>query len=414
LKLLGQVTVAASSVGSRVRAAPKRLATHVDDANEQGSGASDLVTLFLCGDIMTGRGIDQVLPHPGNPRIHEEIVKSAVRYVELAEARHGEIRKPVAFSRIWGEALDELERVAPAVKIVNLETAITRSEDYWRGKAIHYRMHPDNTPCLTAAGIDCCALANNHVLDWGYAGLDETLAVLKSAGIGTAGAGSNAQQAAAPTFLEVEGQGRIVVYSLGSVTSGIPHEWAATRDGPGVNLIADTSQRSVKSVAAKVHELKRSGDIVVASIHWGSNWGYKIPVDQQRFARTLIDDGGVDVVHGHSSHHVKGIEIYQGRPIIYGCGDFLTDYEGIEGYEEFRDDLGLMYFLTMSWSTGKLVRFGMTPTQLRRFRLSRASASDRRWLRDVLTREGREFSTWAEMASDNTLLLRWGQAANPG
>ena len=67
---------------------------------------------------------------------------------------------------------------------------------------------------------------------------------------------------------------------------------------------------------------------------------------QSQLAHSLLDEAGVDVIHGHSSHHVKGIEVYKGKAILYGCGDFLTDYEGIQGYEEFRDDLVLMYFLT--------------------------------------------------------------------
>jgi poly-gamma-glutamate capsule biosynthesis protein CapA/YwtB (metallophosphatase superfamily) len=73
----------------------------------------------------------------------------------------------------------------------------------------------------------------------------------------------------------------------------------------------------------------------VVSIHWGPNWGYEVPQAQQDFAYTLIDHHGVNIIHGHSSHHVKGIEIHRSRPIFYGCGDLLTDYEGIEGYEFF-------------------------------------------------------------------------------
>ena len=113
-----------------------------------------MITLFLCGDVMTGRGVDQVLPHPGDPRIHEPHARSAGMYVELAERAHGPIPRPVDFAYIWGDALEELARVRPGARIVNLETSITRSDDYWRGKGINYRMHPDNVPCLTAAHID--------------------------------------------------------------------------------------------------------------------------------------------------------------------------------------------------------------------------------------------------------------------
>jgi poly-gamma-glutamate capsule biosynthesis protein CapA/YwtB (metallophosphatase superfamily) len=173
------------------------------------------VTLFLCGDVMTGRGIDQILPHPSRPQLYEAYMRSALSYVTLAERVTGPIRRPVDFPYIWGDALAELNRIQPDVRIVNLETAVTTSEDAWPDKAIHYRMHPANVPCLTAAKIDCCVLANNHVLDWGRRGLLETLAVLHQAGIRTAGAGRNRSEAAAPAVIELPGKGRVLVFACG-------------------------------------------------------------------------------------------------------------------------------------------------------------------------------------------------------
>ena len=157
--------------------------------------AKVLITIFLCGDVMIGRGIDQILPHPGDPALHEASVRSATTYVRLAEERTGPLAAPVGFEYVWGDALEVLARVKPDVKLVNLETSITLSGDPWEGKAVHYRMHPANVRCLTRAGIDCCVLANNHVLDWGYAGLDETVRTLERAGVKTAGAGRDLDQA---------------------------------------------------------------------------------------------------------------------------------------------------------------------------------------------------------------------------
>ena len=120
---------------------------------------------------MTGRGIDQILPTPSEPGLREPYVRDARAYVELAEAENGPIERAVSFEYCWGDALEVLERRRPAARIVNLETSVTESGDFWPGKSVHYRMHPANVGCLRAAGIDCCALANNHVLDFGYAGL---------------------------------------------------------------------------------------------------------------------------------------------------------------------------------------------------------------------------------------------------
>ena len=132
---------------------------------------------------------------------------------------------------------------------------------------------------------------------------------------------------------------------------------------------------------------------MIFSVHWGGNWGYSVPEEQIDFAHSLIDSGAVDIVHGHSSHHVRPLEVYKGKLIVYGAGDFLNDYEGIEGNEFYRDDLALMYFPTLDSRTGQLVSLRMIPLQIFRFRLRRASADDGMWLSKVLARESRQFGT---------------------
>lgn len=365
------------------------------------------VTLFVCGDVMTGRGIDQILAHPSPPRLFEPYVRSALEYVALAERANGPIPRPADFSYVWGEALAELARVRPDVRIVNLETAVTASEDAEPGKGIHYRMNPANVPCLSAAGLDCCVLANNHVLDWGRAGLAETLATLRRAGLRTAGAGAEANEAAAPAVVELPGERRVLVFAAATEDSGASARWAATAGRPGVNLLRELSARGVRAVAQRVRAHKREGDLAVMSLHWGGNWGFEIDAAQRDFARGLIEDAGIDLVHGHSAHHVKGIEVHRGKPILYGCGDFLTDYEGIAGYEAYRPELALMYFPTLDAVGGRLLRFSATPTRVRRFRVERARGADARWLRDLLSREGGKLGTRAELRSDDSLSLTW-------
>ena len=355
---------------------------------------------------MTGRGIDQILPCPSNPDLHEPYVPSALEYVAMAEETNGLIPKPVSFSYVWGDALEELNRVAPAVRIINLETSITTS-DHFERKGINYRMHPANTPCLTAARIDCCVLANNHVLDWGRSGLADTICALRKAGLKTAGAGSALPEAMAPAAIEADGHSRVLVFAAGSVDSGVERNWAATESTPGVVLLCDLSDRTAALIAEQVGSVKRPGDIAVLSIHWGANWGYDIPRQHRAFALKLIDLARIDVVHGHSSHHSKGIEIYKDKPILYGCGDFLNDYEGIAGYEEFRTHLALAYFVTVEPVTGNLLRLEMAPFEIKRFRLQRAAAQDAAWLSDVMTREGRPLGTQVNLDAHNHLILTW-------
>lgn len=363
------------------------------------------LTLFLCGDVMTGRGIDQVLPHACPPQLYEPFVTSALEYVELAERANGPIPPRVDHAYIWGDALPVLEQVQPDARIINLETSVTTSEDAVP-KGINYRMHPANIPVFTAAGIDCCVLANNHVLDWGEAGLLETLATLARVDIPVAGAGRDLQEARAPAVLEVGEGSRVLVFACGARDSGIPPTWAAGPATPGVHLLPDLSEESAEGIARLVRATKRPGDLAVASIHWGGNWGYAVPREHRRFAHALIDRAGIDVVHGHSSHHPKAIEVYRDRPILYGCGDFLDDYEGITGYEKFRDDLVLMYFPTCAVGTGKLVGLEMVPLQIRNFRLRHPSPADRAWLHDLLDGECRRFGHRVALR-DDTLALEW-------
>jgi poly-gamma-glutamate synthesis protein (capsule biosynthesis protein) len=207
--------------------------------------------------------------------------------------------------------------------------------------------------------------------------------------------------------IEIKGKGRVVIFSFGSETSGIPLSWAASKNKPGINLLRDFSAQTVSLIKEKVKEVKRERDIVVVSIHWGGNWGYEVSDKQREFAHNLIDNGGIDLIHGHCSHHIKGIEVYKEKLILYGCGDFLNDYEGISGYESFRDDLGLMYFASVDPLTGKLVYLQMTPTKVNHFKVNRASEDDALILRDILNREGKKFGNYVIIGKDNTLILSW-------
>jgi poly-gamma-glutamate synthesis protein (capsule biosynthesis protein) len=364
------------------------------------------ICLFLSGDVMTGRGVDQVMLTPVNPVLYEDFIRDARDYVELAERASGPIPHPVEPAYIWGEALEVLQQADTDVRIINLETSITTSEDAWPDKGINYRMHPRNIGCLSAARIDCCALANNHVLDWGYAGLVETLETLDAAGIARAGAGRNLAEAAAPAILDVPGKGRVLVFSLGSPTSGIPRGWGATAARPGVHLLEDLSEPTARRVAAQMQALKQPGDVVVASIHWGPNWGYDIPEAQRGLAHGLIA-GGVDVVHGHSSHHPKACEVHQERLILYGCGDLLDDYEGISGYEEFRPELRLIYLVRLDPQQGRLVEARVAPMRIGRFRLARADAASLRWLSALLARLEAPFGVRVSQEPGGTLTLSW-------
>ena len=362
------------------------------------------LTLFLCGDVMTGRGIDQILPYPSDPVLYESYLKNAKDYIKLAERANGPIKQPVDFAYIWGYALGAIKEAD--VRIINLETSITNSDNFLN-KGINYRMHPKNIPCLSVANIDCCVLANNHVLDWGQKGLLETLETLESAKIKYAGAGHHSLEANTPSIIPVKNKGRILVFSYGLPSSGIPTDWKATADSPGLNILTDLLPETIEHIGSEIENFKHPGDLVVTSIHWGANWGYEILEAHKTFAHNLIDHASVDIIHGHSSHHVQGIEIYKNKPIIYGCGDFLNDYEGISGHESYRDDLGLMYFVKWNPEKDHLVSLLMVPTQIKKLQINRPNKRDRNWLRTVMNREGKQFGTKVKWVNEHTLALAW-------
>lgn len=344
--------------------------------------------LMLTGDVMLGRGIDQILRHSVDPRIYESYVRSATGYVELAEEKNGPIPRAVPPDYVWGDALGVLRARAPRVRIINLETAVTLSNEPAPAKGIHYRMHPANVDVLTAARIDCAVLSNNHVLDWGRAGLIETLKTLHHAGVKTAGAGMDIVEASAPAVLDLS-DGRVLIYAMAHESSGVPPEWAALPARSGVHLLGDLSRQTALRIALQIKSKPRKpGDRVVVSIHWGGNWGYEVSAEQERFAKTLIDEGAADVIHGHSSHHPKRIELYRGRLILYGAGDLINDYEGIGGYEEFRPELSLIYLPILSKS-GAFQSMLLAPMRMERFRLNRARAEEIEWMRRRLTRDSR-------------------------
>lgn len=363
--------------------------------------------VFLCGDLMLGRGVDQILPSPSSPQLHEPYVTDARQYVALAEETNGTLPRAVPPAYIWGDLPEVLAVEAPDVRIGNLETSITTRDDYVREKGIHYRMSPANVEALAAPGFDCLTLANNHVLDWGTAGLEETLDTLRRAGIGYCGAGRDLEEAASPWVVPLSSGGSLEVRGVGDRSSGIPRSWGARADRPGVWLKPSTRELKAE-IAGRGSTLSRgtlrrdtpaSDDVPlpdhipplaarvrILSIHWGENWGYAIPARQRKLARTLIDTAGVSIVHGHSSHHLKGFELHNGALILYGSGDFINDYEGIGGRERYRPDLTAGYIVDVDEATGRVRRARALVFRVRRFRLERASAADTEWLAEMLHR----------------------------
>lgn len=392
------------------------------------------VRIGFVGDVMIGRGIDAILPFSVDGTLHESYVKDAKDYVTLATRVNGPLNQSELVSKgssyIWGDVIDEVR--SPDALVINLETTLTTSNDWAKDKGINYRSHPSNVASLSEAGVDVATLANNHVLDWGKAGLRDTVSALQDAEIHTSGAGDSIEDATKPAFFQIQGRDKTdtkrtievgaitaAVVAVGFPSAGVPISWKAGKDKCGVNFEHEPSiavaEKIVNSVNKNAAQLGYSPDIVIASLHWGSNWGWGTPYQWRTFAHHLIDLG-VDFVVGHSSHHVKGMEIYKGKFISYGLGDFINDYEGIvgQGYEDFRHDLSCLYIPSFDLEKRQVVDVDIIPCKIKNLKVQRATeVRDITWLQHAFNREGSSLGTSCKIHPSSNgainLQLAWNE-----
>lgn len=331
----------------------------------------------LAGDVMAGRGVDQALATSVDPELNEPFVKDARHYLEIAG---GSRRVSLSPEDIWSEALPALARARPDHFVVNLETSITDGGDFDVQKGIHYRMHPENVAVLTAAGVDCCTLANNHVLDFGPQGLEDTLDALDRAGIRHCGAGRSDTEARQPVDLS---PGPVRVLATALADSGVPPSWSSARSA-GVFFQPAADDAAVEAVRAALR--RDAGGAapgpLICSIHWGGNWSPVVPDVHRHFARRLIRDVGVDLVFGHSSHHLMPIEVFDGVPIVYGAGDLLNDYEGIGGHEPYEPGLVAIYLV--HFDSGRPRELEVLPFRLTNLALRAATRREVEGIRERL------------------------------
>lgn len=240
---------------------------------------------------------------------------------------------------IWGSTLPMLqnrmdEAVDDQIVAINLECAVT-THDVPAPKTFNFKLSPANVDVLRHAHVGFASLANNHILDYFEQGLIETMSVLSSTGIFFAGAGLTSEAAAKPAIVEVS-DARIAFLSYSDHYT----EWKATSKRPGINFI-DPSNYDRQLLSRQVQLASEHADLVIIFIHWGPNWAWQPSQAIQNLAHEFIDVGAA-VVFGHSAHHIQGIEIYHGKPIIYGAGGFIDDYALDQDY---RNDLGFIYCL---------------------------------------------------------------------
>ena len=288
---------------------------------------------------------------------------------------------------VWGDLLDHLEDLDAL--LVNLECCLSSGGRRWRRtrQAFHFRAHPDRAvPALQRAGVDCCALANNHVLDFEEEALRDTLDHLDDGCIARAGAGRTREGAFEPASVTAGDLDVGVV----SFTDNTP-EYAASEASPGTAYVEiDVDDEGTRAAVSEALERarERDPDFLVASLHWGPNMVETPPDSFREFGRWLVDQG-VDLIHGHSAHVFQGIEVYDGRPILYDTGDFVDDY-AVDDW--LRNDRSFLFEASVT-DDGDPAELRLLPTEIDDFSVHRASPEAAEWSRERMRELSAAFGT---------------------
>ncbi|SDR39273.1 CapA family protein [Natronobacterium texcoconense] len=301
----------------------------------------------------------------------------------LVDERH-QGRSPDA---VWGTVLERLQDLDALV--INLECCLSTRGRKWRrtNRPFHFRADPDwAIPALEEAGVDVCALANNHVLDYEEVALRDTLEHLDGAGIEHTGAGETVDEALEPAVRSVDGL-EVAVVSLTDNT----REYAADEESPGtawIKIDVEDDRTIERTREALERAQATDPDLLVASLHWGPNMVEEPPDSFREFGRWLVEEG-VDVVHGHSAHVFQGIEVHEGRSILYDAGDFVDDYRVDP---ELRNDRSFLFVLTVS-PDGTPRELRLHPTEIENCVVHEAGSDAAEWSRERMRELSEPFGT---------------------
>ncbi len=197
----------------------------------------------------------------------------------------------------------------------NLETPITERGKPVTAKPYIFRIKPDTAGCLKDLKLDVVSIANNHLMDYGLEGMEDTLLHLKKMNIRHAGGGITLDAARRPAQLKHGGTDIIIL----AYNERPPAAFSASDQSPG---IAPLDFNMIKEDIG----LNRCNDnIIIVSLHWGIEQTIEPQSYQISLAHRIIDSGA-DAIIGHHPHWPQGIELYNGKPIVYSLGNFINGY----------------------------------------------------------------------------------------
>jgi poly-gamma-glutamate synthesis protein (capsule biosynthesis protein) len=199
---------------------------------------------------------------------------------------------------------------------------------------------PDNLGAVARGGIGVATLAGNHIFDSGPNGVEDTITALHELGIATAGAGMTIDEARRPAIVERVGlrigvlsyncvgprESRATSRKAGAAALDVLTHYELDYAGPGGPPRAYTfvAPESLDALRSDLLAVRDAVDVVAVAFHKGIG---HIPVEVHAYERELgrvAIDCGADVVVGHHAHILRGIEIYRGKPVFHGLGNFVT------------------------------------------------------------------------------------------
>jgi len=227
----------------------------------------------------------------------------------------------VLASKLAADAAGVLDSIEPVFRqadlsVVNLETAVTTGGSP-TAKAFVFRTPPSAFEALRGGGIDVASMANNHGLDFGEAGLRESLIAAKRYGFPVVGIGLDAKQAYRPFRRTINGQRISVIGATQVLDDELISAWTA---GPGKPGLA--SAKDVPRLLQEVRAARKTSDTVVVFLHWGIELQQCPSQDQRTLARQLVA-AGADVVVGGHAHRVQGAGRMGKTLVGYGLGNFV-------------------------------------------------------------------------------------------
>ena len=199
------------------------------------------------------------------------------------------------------------------IMMLNNEFSFSERGSAIAGKQYTFRANPSKVDIFRDMGVDVVSLANNHALDYGTDALMDTFDTLDEAGIDYIGAGAELERAKKVIYKEVKG--RTIAY-VGAAKTIYDASWIATDSRPG--MISCWNEEMVKDM---IREARENADYVVVYVHWGVEQNEYPEEYQKNWAHMYIDEGA-DIVLGCHPHVIQGMEIYNGKPIVYSLGNY--------------------------------------------------------------------------------------------